>query len=31
MPLPQHEEYTIEAIYNVPEGTRADLIDGQIY
>ena len=31
MPLPQHEEYTIEDIYNLPEGTRAELIDGQIY
>ena len=31
MPLPQHEEYTIEDIYNLPEGQRAELIDGQIY
>ena len=31
MPLPQPEEYTIEDIYNLPEGTRAELIDGQIY
>lgn len=31
MPLPQHEEYTVEDIYNLPEGTRAELIDGQIY
>ena len=31
MPLPPHEEYTIEDIYNLPEGTRAELIDGQIY
>ena len=31
MPLPQHEEYTVEDIYNLPEGTSAELIDGQIY
>ena len=31
MPLPQREDYTIEDIYALPEGTRADLIDGQIY
>lgn len=31
MPLPQHENYSIEDIYNLPEGTRAELIDGQIY
>lgn len=31
MPLPQREEYTVEDIYNLPEGTRAELIDGQIY
>lgn len=31
MPLPPHEGYTIEDIYNLPEGTRAELIDGQIY
>ena len=31
MPLPQHEDYTTEDIYHLPEGTRAELIDGQIY
>ena len=30
MPLPQREDYTIEDIYALPEGTRAELIDGQI-
>ncbi len=31
MPLPEKRIYTIEDIYNLPEGTRAELIDGQIY
>ena len=31
MPLPQRQDYTIEDIYALPEGTRAELIDGQIY
>ena len=31
MPLPQREEYTTKDIYSLPEGTRAELIDGQIY
>lgn len=31
MPLPQERIYTIDDIYNLPEGTRAELIDGQIY
>ncbi len=31
MPLPQERTYTIEDIYALPEGTRAELIDGQIY
>lgn len=33
MALPQGKEpiYTIEDIYNLPEGQRAELIDGQIY
>lgn len=31
MPLPQERIYTIEDIYNLPEGTRAELIDGQIF
>lgn len=32
MPLPKtYDEYTIEDIYNLPDGQRAELIDGQIY
>lgn len=31
MPLPQERIYTIDDIYSLPEGTRAELIDGQIY
>ncbi|WP_394924167.1 Uma2 family endonuclease [uncultured Robinsoniella sp.] len=31
MPLPKEQHYTIDDIYNLPEGTRAELIDGQIY
>ena len=31
MTLTQEKTYTIEDIYNLPEGTRAELIDGQIY
>ena len=32
MPLPQHnKEYTIDDIYALPDGQRAELIDGQIY
>lgn len=31
MPLPRDESYTIEDIYKLPEGQRAELIDGQIY
>lgn len=31
MPSPQARIYTIEDIYNLPEGERAELIDGQIY
>lgn len=31
MPLPQERLYTIEDIYDLPEGTRAELIDGQMY
>ena len=31
MPLLQREDYTVEDIYALPEGTRAELIDVQIY
>ncbi len=31
MALPQPELYTTEDIYALPEGTRAELIDGQLY
>lgn len=31
MPLPKEHLYTIDDIYKLPEGTRAELIDGQIY
>ena len=31
MPLPKTETYTIKDIYNLPDGERAELIDGQIY
>ena len=31
MPLPKFHQYTIDDIYNLPEGHRAELIDGQIY
>lgn len=31
MPLLQEQIYTIEDIYELPEGERAELIDGQIY
>lgn len=31
MPLPKSTYYTIEDIYALPEGKRAELIDGQIY
>lgn len=29
--LAQEKSYTIDDIYNLPEGSRAELIDGQIY
>ncbi len=29
--LAQEKHYTIDDIYNLPEGSRAELIDGQIY
>ena len=31
MPLPKTDHYTIEDIYALPEGKRAELIDGEIY
>ena len=31
MPLPKEHSYTVEDIYALPEGERAELIDGQIY
>lgn len=31
MPLPKERIYTIEDIYALPEGERAELIDGQMY
>lgn len=31
MPLPKSNQYTIEDIYALPEGQRAELIDGKIY
>lgn len=31
MPLPQEKSYTIDDIYSLPEGQRAELMDGQIY
>ena len=31
MALPQEKLYTIDDIYSLPEGSRAELIDGQIY
>lgn len=31
MPLPKENTYTIEDIYDLPEGKRAELIDGAMY
>lgn len=31
MPQSQERIYTVEDIYALPNGTRAELIDGQIY
>jgi Uma2 family endonuclease len=31
MPLPKEQLYTIEDIYALPEGSRAELIDGDMY
>ncbi len=31
MPLSREQRYTIDDIYNLPDGQRAELIDGQMY
>ena len=31
MPLQKEQIYTTDDIYALPDGTRAELIDGQIY
>ena len=31
MPLPKERIYTIDDIYSLPDGERAELINGQIY
>ena len=31
MPLPQEQIYTMDDIYALPDGERAELIDGHIY
>ena len=31
MPLPKTQTYTIDDIYTLPDGERAELIDGQMY
>ena len=31
MPLPKESHFTIDDIYALPEGERAELIDGNIY
>ncbi len=31
MPLPRQQIYTLEDIYSLPDGKRAELIDGKIY
>lgn len=31
MPLPKERIHTIDDIYNLPEGERAELINGQVY
>ena len=31
MPLPREQVYTTDDIYALPDGERAELIDGQIY
>ena len=31
MPLPQQKSYSVEDVLSLPEGVRAELIDGQLY
>ena len=31
MALPLEKEYTIQDIYDLPEGERAELVDGKLY
>lgn len=31
MPLPREKNYTVDDIYKLPDGERAEIIDGQIY
>ena len=31
MPLEQKKQYTVEDIYALPDGVRAELIDGEMY
>lgn len=31
MPLPQKQPFTLDYIYSLPEGQRAELIDGEVY
>ena len=31
MPLPKYDAYTTDYIYSLPEGKRAELIDGIVY
>lgn len=31
MPLPKENSYTVDDIYTLPEGERAELIDGKLY
>ena len=31
MPLPKYKTYTVQDIYDLPEGTRAELIDGTMH
>ena len=31
MPLEQKKQYTVDDIYELPDGVRAELIDGEMY